>query len=82
MVFSPPTNHLRESKEAEVVDASPDPQEALLLYGRMLSDAEVVRAELGGLLWHEHEYRSRLRVIVSASRRLAERAAKLLGEEL
>jgi hypothetical protein len=84
VVFTPPATAVRETREADhaqaVVEA--DPADAILLYGHMLADVGIVTGELGTLLFGPiDEYRSKLRVIRSASKRLSERAGKLLGEE-
>jgi hypothetical protein len=82
MVFSPPAHRVAETRHLDEQAAKEaDPEEAVLLYGRMLGDVQIIAEELRGLLFSESEYRSRLRVVVSASTRLAERAARLLGEK-
>lgn len=85
LVFTPmpPASDVRETREADHASekVADDPQEAVLLYGSMLTDTEVIQAELRGLMYSGPEYRSRLRVVRSAARRLENRAAKLLGED-
>jgi hypothetical protein len=83
MIFTPPTSMVREQRDAdraaaEIVD---DPSEAVLLYGHMLSDIDVISGELRGLLFAGVDYRSKLRVIRGAAKRMEQRAAKLLGED-
>lgn len=82
MIFTPPAVDVRETREAdrEAAQIAADPPEGVLLFGHMLTDAEILQGELRGLLFAGSEYRSRLRVIRSAALRLSERAAKLLGE--
>lgn len=79
----PPIADVRETREADRAQekSAADPQEAVLLYGHMLTDVEVLAAELRGLMYSAGEYRSRLRVVRSAATRLDQRAAKLLGED-
>ncbi len=83
MIFTPPAADVREVREQdrkkESVEA--DPGEAVLLYGRMLGDVEILHAELNRLLFAGADYRSALRVIRSAAGRLRDRAGKLLGED-
>lgn len=80
---APPAADVREKREADRAQAkvADDPQEAVLLYGHMLTDVETIGAELRGLMFSGGEYRSRLRVVRSAAKRLEDRAAKLLGED-
>jgi hypothetical protein len=84
LIFTPqpPAADVRETREADraAEKIATDPQEAVLLYGHMLTDADVIQAELRGLMFSGADYRSRLRVVRAAARRLEERAAKLLGE--
>lgn len=42
---------------------------------------KILGAELNGLLFSAADYRSRLRVVRGAAKRLETRAAKLLGED-
>ena len=84
MIFTPPAVAVRDQldadrSQAEVV-AVADPQQAVLIYGHMLTDCDIVYAELRGLLFSGADYRSRLRVVRSAAKRLEDRAARLLGE--
>ena len=74
VVFTPPAIAVRETRQADLANAKmeTDPQEAVLLYGHMLTDVDILAAELRGLLFAGAEYRSRLRVVRSASRRLSE----------
>ena len=87
IAFTPPRADVRDmlevdrTKAAAVPDPPKDPQESVLLYGHMLTDAEILTGELRGLLFSGADYRSRLRVVRSAALRLSDRAAKLLGEE-
>lgn len=78
-----PAADVRETREADRAQEKlvVDPQEAVLLYGHMLTDAAVIQAELGGLMFSGEEYRSRLRVVRGAAKRLEDRAAKLLAED-
>lgn len=85
LIFTPlpPAADVRETREADRAQekVTDDPQEAVLLYGHMLTDVDVIQAELRGLMFSGGDYRSRLRVARSAAKRLEERAAKLLGED-
>lgn len=85
LVFTPlpPAADVRETREADraAEKIADDPQEAVLLYGSMLTDTDVIQAELRGLMYSGTDYRSRLRVVRSAAKRLENRAAKLLGED-
>lgn len=85
IIFPPPAPGIdvRERREADRAEekAANDPQEAVLLYGHMLTDAAVIQGELGGLMFSGADYRSRLRVVRGAAKRLEDRAAKLLGED-
>jgi hypothetical protein len=81
VVVTPPPADVREAREADRrLQTAPDPQEAVLIYGHMITDVEILRGELTGLLFAGADYRSKLRVVRSAAIRLADRAAKLLGE--
>lgn len=82
MVFTPPGAMIREQREADVIQAKAeeDPREEVLLYGQMLTDAQILNHELRRLLFSAADYRSTLRVVRGAAKRLEERAAKLLGE--
>lgn len=88
LIFTPPPSQLSEAREADQVNAraetpatEKDPQESVLLYGRMLTDIDIIDGELRSLLFSGPDYRSKLRVTRSAAQRLAARAARLLGEE-
>jgi hypothetical protein len=80
--FSPPSVMVREQREADHIQAEiqADPEEALLLYGHMLADIDIIGSELRGLLFAGQDYRSKLRVVRGAAKRMEQRAAKLLGE--
>lgn len=82
---APPAADVREAREADRLEAKSeavaDPQEAVLVYGHMLVDVDIIAGELRGLMFAAGEYRSRLRVVRSAAKRLEDRAARLLGED-
>ncbi len=81
IVFTPPATAVREARENDRMQSkATDPGEAVLLYGHMLGDVAILDAELRGLLFAA-DYRSSLRVVRGAARRLEERAARLLGED-
>jgi hypothetical protein len=80
IVFTPPPSAVREAREADQEKVAADPQEAVLIYSHMRTDIEIIAGELRGLEFSGGEYRSKLRVARSAALRLADRAAKLLGE--
>lgn len=81
IVFTPPAANIGERHEADKqAEVFVDPQEAVLVYGHMLTDVEIIAAELRSLLFAGSDYRSKLRVIRSAAKRLEDRAARLLGE--
>ena len=82
IVFTPPPSMVREAREADYAHekVAADPQESVLIYGHMRTDVEIIAGELRGLEFSGGEYRSKLRVARSAALRLADRAAKLLGE--
>lgn len=79
-----PGHQVRETRDQDMAQqkVEADPQEALLLYGRMLADVDILMGDLRGLMFDEKDYRSRLRVVRSAALRLAGRAATLLGEKV
>ena len=80
---APPAASVRETREADRAQEklAADPQEAVLLYGHMLTDVEIIQTELRGLMFAGADYRSRIRVVRGAAKRLEDRAAKLLAED-
>lgn len=84
MVFAPVAPAAADVTEARRMEgeaiAPADPQEAILMYGKMLVDLDIMSSELRTLLFSGSDYRSKLRVLRSASMRMSDRAAKLLGD--
>jgi hypothetical protein len=82
ITFQPSSLRVREAiEEAKKTDSFEDPPDQVVLYGHMTGDTEIISALIRALPFSGSEYRSNLRIARGACKRLADRCAKLLGEE-
>jgi hypothetical protein len=75
----PPAHLMDAAREAGFLPK--EPPEQILLLGHMVADIEIMQAELRGLMFAGPDYRSKLRVVRGAAKRISDRCAKLLGED-
>jgi len=70
-----------EASEGAPIGTYREPEDGVLLFGEMYSDAHTIQEVLRNLPFNRGGYRGSLRVILAAARRIEAHAEKLLGEE-